>query len=40
MKIVYDEDIMVAQENNHDYLGMDLNLSITGEARVTMFEFT
>ena len=40
MKIMYDKDIMFAQGKNHDYLGMDLNLSIPWEVRVTMVDFT
>ena len=40
MKIIYDKDIMLAQGNNHDYLGMDLNLSIPWEVSVTMVDFT
>ena len=40
MKIMYDKYIMLVQRNNHDYLGMDLNLSIPWEVRVTMVDFT
>ena len=40
MKIMCEEDIMMAQGNNHDYLGIDLNLSIPWEVTVTMVDFT
>ena len=40
MNIMCGKDIIVAQGKNYDYLGMELNLSIPWEVRVTMVEFT
>ena len=39
MKIMYDEDIMVAQRNKHEYLVIDINLSIPLKVMVTMVDF-
>ena len=39
MKIMYDEDIMVAQGNKHEYLVIDINLSIPLRVMVTMVDF-
>ena len=39
MKIIYDEDIMVVQGNKHEYLVIDINLSIPLKVMVTMVDF-
>ena len=38
MKSVYGKYIWVSRVNKHDYLGMDLDLSVQGEGRVTMVD--
>ena len=38
MKRVYDEDVRVSRVNKHNYLYMDLELFIPGEARVNMVD--
>ena len=37
--IVYDEGMRVSWGKKQDYLGMDLNLSVPGEVRVTMVDY-
>ena len=39
MKSVHDKVIRVAWVKKHNYLGMDLNLSVPGEVRVTMVDY-
>jgi hypothetical protein len=36
LKEIYGEDMRVSRGEKHDYLGMDLDFTVTGEVRVTM----
>jgi hypothetical protein len=36
LKKIYGDDMRVSREKKHDYLGMDLDFTVTGEVRVTM----
>ena len=39
IKSVYDKDMQVSQQNTQNYLGIDLNLYVLGEVRVTMVDY-
>jgi hypothetical protein len=39
LKSIYGEDMRVSRGKRHDYLGMDLDHSVTGEVQVTMVDY-